>query len=56
MKFRISLYQIIGEGGRYFDITVNALSREGAIATMRETYEPGRYCLASITMAAVKGV
>lgn len=49
--YRIELYEIIGEGGRYFHVTVRAASREGAIAQMRKTYESSVYRLAGVAVS-----
>ncbi len=49
MTYRIELYEIIGEGGRYFFATRRASTKEKALASLREVYPSHIYRLASIT-------
>lgn len=46
--WRVTLYEIIGDGGRYIDVTRRATDTAGAVAKVREVYEPGRYRLAMV--------
>ena len=47
-KYRVELYEIIGEGGRYFHVTREASTKEKAIKAVRETYPAYAYRLASV--------
>ena len=45
--YRIELYEIIGDGGQYFHVTVAASTAEKAIAAMRKVYRREVYRLAA---------
>lgn len=50
--YRIKLYEVIGEGGQYFDITVRAFSTKSAWTKARETYPAYAYRAAKIEIDA----
>lgn len=49
--YRIELYEVIGEGGRYFHITVQASTVARAWAKARDTYPAHIYRAARISLA-----
>jgi len=54
VTFRITLYEIIGEAGHYFDITVKAFSMKSALEKARKVYGHASYQLAEIKVDAGK--
>lgn len=48
MNYRVELYEIVGEGGRYFHVTRVADSKAKAIAAVRDVYPAYIYRLAGV--------